>query len=116
MILVFLLSRAALPASSRTSAARYSSNGYKWMLKESLDELPKMPANMPYCGPLASPKEIKARTKKQEKDEDCDKGKDGKAHRLCGHNPREDDDSSSDSSEDGGKAREDDDSSSEEGG
>merc|ERR1711978_181975 len=77
--------------------------GYKWMLKESLDEMPKMPSNMPYCGPLASPKEIKARRKKQEREDECGKARDGKAQRLCGHNPRKDDDSSSDSSEEGSK-------------
>merc|ERR1719499_1870549 len=73
------------------------------MLKESLDEMPKMPSNMPYCGPLASPKEIKARRKKQEREDECGKARDGKAQRLCGHNPRKDDDSSSDSSEEGSK-------------
>merc|ERR1712187_686594 len=65
------------------------------------DEMPKMPSNMPYCGPLASPKEIKARAKKEEREKECGKARDGKAQRLCGHNPRKDDDSSSDSSEEG---------------
>merc|ERR1719461_1539582 len=81
--------------------ANHLANGYKWMLKESLDEMPKMPSNMPYCGPLASPKEIKARAKKEEREKECGNARDGKAQRLCGHNPRGDDDSSSDSSEKG---------------